>query len=320
MSVQPRSRAIQVGPLTVMVSMPIGSLLTRWAADAITAVYDPDLRPEFPERYPAVYDKNLRKRMDEAKAGDLLMFNGTTYALRDYRVSVPDPVTEDTHLQLRLGPTCFFDYLATNFSAASADLPLELLRTLPGRDISEIPLSNQLAMNFSVITADGMLLCQRRSARVANFPLQLANGINGTMQRGVDGHQGDETSERNPDPIGCVLRECAEEIGITPDRKDVTVYGIVIDHRYFQPLMIGEVRLPLTAEEIQSAAMAWARDKFEYTSFEVVPLTAGPVVRSLMTDTWVPVCAAATLASVIQHSGRAAVERSLVAFEKVVIA
>lgn len=311
---------IAVGPLTIAVSMPIGSLTTAWDAQAVTAAYDAKLRPSFSPLLKSVYDRNLKCRLAEAERNSAIVFNGPTYSLRGYRLAVNDPVTEATDLELFLGTTCFYDYMATNLSVAHGDVPHEVIESMSSLDVEHLGLSNQLAVNFSVITSDGKLMFQRRSMRVANFPGQLGNGVNGTMQRGTDGHVGDENEMGSPDPIAAVIRECHEELGIVPLRSDIKVYGVVVDHRYYQPLLVGEVKIRATFDQITSAAMAWARDKFEYSSFECIPLAVETVSKSLMMDPWAPVAALTSLATIVQHAGREQTQAALRRFEEVTIA
>jgi isopentenyldiphosphate isomerase len=311
---------ISVGPLTIAVSMPIGSLTTAWDSEAVTSSYDPRLHPAFPGSVRSVYDRNLKYRLTEAERNSAVVFNGPTYSLRGYNLAVNDPVTESTDLKLLLGSTCFYDYLATNLSIAHGDIPQDVLESMSALDIEHLGLSNQLAVNFSVITSDGKLMFQRRSTRVANFPGQLGNGVNGTMQRGTDGHVGDETEAGTPDAVAAVIRECHEELGIIPPRSDIKVYGIAVDHRYYQPLLVGEIQIQATFDQIRSAAMAWARDKFEYSSFECIPLTPESVCKSLVTDAWAPVAALTSLGTIVQHAGREEVQVALRRFEEVTIA
>lgn len=297
--------------------MPIGSLTTAWDSAAVTSSYDSRLHPAFPDSVKSMYDGNLKRRLAEAQRNSAIVFNGPTYSLRGYHLAVNNPITESTDLQLLLGPTCFYDYLATNLSAAHQDIPKDVLESMSTLDIERLGLSNQLAVNFSVITSDDKLMFQRRSTRVANFPGQLGNGVNGTMQRGTDGHAGDETETGTPDPVAAVIRECQEELGIAPPRSDIKVYGIAVDHRYYQPLLIGEIQIKATFDQIKSAAMAWARDKFEYSSFECIPLTPESVSESLVTDAWAPVAALTSLATIVQHAGREEVQAALRRFGEV---
>jgi hypothetical protein len=92
-------------------------------------------------------------------------------------------VTERTKIELLLGPTTFYEYLATNQSLRETHLRRAFASLVSGSDVGRLPLSHQLAANFSVITSDGFFVLQRRSHRVANFPGLLASGVNATMQR-----------------------------------------------------------------------------------------------------------------------------------------
>jgi hypothetical protein len=138
---------ITVGPLTIAVSMPIGSLTTAWDSAAVTSSYDFRLHPAFPDSVKSMYDGNLKRRLAEAQRNSAIVFNGPTYSLRGYHLAVNNPITESTDLQLLLGPTCFYDYLATNLSAAHQDIPKDVLESMSTLDIERLGLSNQLAVN-----------------------------------------------------------------------------------------------------------------------------------------------------------------------------
>ena len=308
-----------VGSITIDASMRVGNLMTAWSQDLIHASYKPGCHSNIPKSVQGVYGRNLQRRIAEAQRDGVVIFDGPSYALCDYRIFVDNPITKSTRLELLLGPTSYYNYLATNLSVPCGDLPDDVLKILPSVEIPDLPLSNQFAINFSIVTSDNRLVLQRRSSRVANYPRRLANGVNGTTQRGVDQHAGDESEAGDPDPIATVRRECHEEIGILPARSSIISYGIAVDHRYYQPLLIGEVNIGVTFEEVHSAAMAWAEDKFEYSNFESLPLTPDRISESFVTDSWMPVCALTTLATLIHRVGRTEVQDAFERREKCVI-
>lgn len=295
--------------------MIVGSLQTAWTADEIAARYDVRWQPEVPAVIRDRFDAGLTQRLSESQESGSVVFDGATYALHDYRLVVTDPVTERTRIELLLGPTTFFEYLASNQSLLETDLRQAVARLASPSHLGRLPLSNQLAANFSVITSDGFFVLQRRSNRVANFAGLLASGVNATIQRGDRGQRGDECSDGEPDPIAAVIRECKEELGVVVERSAVKVFGLALDHRYLQPLLVGELLVPDTYAGLRSSAMAWARDKFEYERFEALAVSPRSTLDSFAENRWVPVCALTTLMSTIARFGRDEVLRQYCAHE-----
>jgi len=302
---------ISLGSLTINASIRIGSLLTTWTPDTISCLYDDERKFSFPTEFRSSYTKALDRRLSQLRAKGATVFDGPSYSLRDCRIEVYDPIEEWTRLELLLGPLTYFDFLASNLSVPTGDLSPRIVGKLPFLEIADLPLSNQLGINVSIVTADSRLVIQRRSRMVTHFAGQLANGVNATMQRGMSGHVGDETEDGIPDPILTIQRECREELGFTPDRDSVVIYGIAVEHQYFQPILIGEVRTPMSYDHLRSIAAAWARDKFEYRQLESLPLDPRTIARSLVTNHWVPICALTTVTTCVHHTTREDVTKAL---------
>lgn len=314
--------SIAVKVLGIAGGMEQGQSNNHLTYGSIVAEYDSADAPNIPPEWRKVMPKVVEVAQSKAKKKGAVFFDGPKYCLRDYRWDIVNPYTEDRQLHLLMGKSSYFDYIGSNQAVYEKLLwngyeYISLVDKYPLADlpISLLPLSNQFSVNLNLITADNQILVQKRSARVGNYQDMNASAINASMTRGDEKAPIDET-DGNPDPFLTVHREAREELGIDLMTDEISFFGLALELEYYQPLLFGEIRSGLAAEQITNIAKINARDKFEYYQLEFFPFDLDVICHKLMNNnqTWVPVSALALLYSALNKYGISQVEKSLQGF------
>lgn len=309
-----------IGHLSVPVKVLIGDSQTTFGKDDIAVEYNPRWDDNIPQEWRNIMPEVIRRYEADARKSGQVLFDGPGYFLRDYTFDVVDPYSEAFRLNLMMGPSSYYRYIGSNKAMHQQFLPsgdglISLAERYPlsDMDLSDLPLSNYLAVNLNLITSDRQFLVQRRSRRVSNFQGALASAINASMSRGTKNKTMDEDEAGRPDPFVTVLREAKEELGIHLFVEDIKFFGLIIELEYYQTLLFGEVSTALSSTEILRKARLAAKDKFEYAKLEFYPFTLPSVATRLLdpSSLWVPVSALAVIFSAMHAFGEEGLEQSL---------
>lgn len=170
----------------------------------------------------------------------------------------PNPTggLENRPLRLKLEWTWYYHTAVTN---AKTDERLSDGRTIgqkyaaPVDNLYDCKLSNPIATNLSVITADNFIFLGRRSQRVQTLPGGYQPAVSG------DGQPEDVDASGVYDPFRTALREATEEcIGLltpAPTADDVTFFGLGRWMKTRFPFLFGEIRLrEARAKDVMSYA------------------------------------------------------------------
>ncbi len=226
------------GPPTPPAADPPGPPFTilafgAFAPGQVSATYEPGPRPTTPELEAAIAATWAQQTAAAARDGRML-FNGELIRYLGHETAPGPPPT----LRLRLGLTCYRDFVGTN---------------LYGRDrlarAGWERFANPVGTTATLVTADGLVCYGRRSARVA-----FHGGHVHTFGGALEGQ--DLAPDGTIDPWAALRRELAEELGLGPgDLLAPVCTGLIRDHQIFQPELLFEAGLTLTAAEL---ARRWA--------------------------------------------------------------
>lgn len=223
------------------------------------------------------YPRLLEKRKSIAKKNRAVLENNEHVRIDAYSFGQRRPDESPWPLRLELSTTRYFTTLATNYS---------IEETLPGgmtlrekyardpRDLESSILSNPLAVNLSVVTADQKILMAIRGQKVAINPRRgpgYAPAVSGTANLSdVDKHG-------MYSPFVTAAREAAEEIRVeTPTFDEITIFGLGRTLRWQFPFLFGELRLNnLSAAHVKALL---PRDHWETAGLIDVPFSPEAVV------------------------------------------
>jgi hypothetical protein len=309
-----------IGNLSLPVKVLIGDSHTKFGKNDITVEYNPRWDDNIPQEWRDIMPKIIRGFEEDARKSGQVLFDGPGYFLRDYTFDVINPSSEVLRLKLMMGPSSYYRYIGSNkaiyqklLQSGEGLISLAEKYPLSIMDLSELPLSNYLAVNVNLITSDMQFLVQRRSRRVSNFQGSIASAINASMSRGMKDNAMDEDEAGRANPFITVLREAKEELGVNLLAEDIKFFGLIIELEYYQTLLFGEVYTALSSTEILRKARIAAKDKFEYSKLEFYPFTLQNVATKLLDPSaiWVPVSALAVIFSVIHAFGEDELEGAL---------
>lgn len=223
----------------------------EFAPGQVAAVYEPRPRPTTPELEAAIAATWERQTAAAQRDGRLL-FNGELLRYLGHGLAAGPPPA----LRLRLGPTCYRDFVGTN---------------LYGRDWLERAgwerFANPVGTTATLVTADGLVCYGRRSGRVA-----FHGGHVHTFGGALEGQ--DLGPDGSIDPWAALRRELAEELGLRAEELvEPACVGLIRDHQILQPELLFEAGLTLTADEL---ARRWAGAESRDEHEALVTLPDGP--------------------------------------------
>lgn len=168
---------------------------------------------EIPSRI-SIYTTPLLERLK--KGTDSRLFDGEVVRLQAIDNS------GDNRWDLTVAQGSYFDALTTNFAMdhrpSGINQSLREFLSWHTRvlgNLSESPLVNHIGVVCMVESADGMLVVQKRSAKVANRPGSMSSSVSGALD------WADIRNERQWSVIGLAsgtLRESFEELGVHPQQ------------------------------------------------------------------------------------------------------
>lgn len=203
------------------------------------------------------------------RARDGIDFNGDLARLCGWWVE-RSTVSPHQRIHLLLERTSFATLIATN-EGLHLDRPgisIHELRELCLdrflNDPEESCAANALAVHLVILSADGYLVCARRSPAAEWAPGLYNTAVNGQVELaprpGLP--RGDYDVDGLVDVVAAGLREAKEELGshIQIDHRSVVARALAlnIDERQVAPFVILEARSPLTFDEIASGHFACA--------------------------------------------------------------
>jgi hypothetical protein len=209
--------------------------------DARTFVPEADVR-EFAAAY-------LPQRAAECRAQGKVFVNNRQVCLAGASWGI-----DNRPLRLEFGWT-WYNHTAVTNAKTDERLPDGLTigqkYAAPNDNLHDCKLSNSIATNLSVITADNVIFLGRRSQKVQT----LAGGYQPAVSG--DGQPEDVDAVGVYDPFRTALREAAEEcLGLlrpAPSAEDVTFVGLGRWMKTRYPFLFGEIRLrEATAKDVLS--------------------------------------------------------------------
>lgn len=229
----------------------------RFPPAQVRVTFDPMPRPTTPELDAAI-GAEWDRQVALAAGTQRVLFNGEMLRYVSHRA------TEST-FEMSVGPTCYRDFVGTNlYGQAWLDR------------VGWQCFSNAVGTTATLVTADSLICYGRRSQRVA-FHAGHVHTFGGAL----------ELSDRKPDGtvdvFAALLRELREELGIGPgDLDDLTCVGLIRDKEIFQPELLFEARVKLTAvmlkERWKTAESADEHD--EIVTLQDKPEAILPFIRS----------------------------------------
>lgn len=305
----------------------------RWDKERKEWLYNPDNDFRIPTDIRAYIKPLVERRRKEAEARGAPFFDGQMVRLVDYGIKVEDKdaETEKERLILRLAPTSWFTYSATNRSLDDKILegqngnPISI-KDKYGLDVLNLNdcLANSIGVSATVISEpDHKLVMVERSEKLSQYPSLYGVAAAGFMDRTRDIVAG------VPNPFKTIQRELEEEAGIKCSVNDYKLFtvGRALDDLHVE--LFGEIRTKYTVQEIMSAPK---RTKYESLRIFDVPLTPKDVLKYLVitvekvpagvtsgADTWVagrspkwvPAHAYNTIQSLMREYGQEKVMRDL---------
>ncbi|UCG33346.1 MAG: NUDIX domain-containing protein [Phycisphaerales bacterium] len=167
-----------------------------------------------------------QRRLAQAQLTGQMLFNGELARYVSHEVA-------DGKLRITVGPTCYRDFLGTNlYNSHRVD------------ELGWHRFGNPLGTTGLLITADDQIVLGRRSHRVA-FHGGYLHTVGGALE------MQDIDDPADVDAFAALLRELSEEVGLTAGEITSTrCMGLIRDTDIFQPELLFEVCLSLTASEL----------------------------------------------------------------------
>ncbi|MBN2562253.1 MAG: hypothetical protein JXQ75_15115 [Phycisphaerae bacterium] len=172
----------------------------------------------------------------------------------------PDGPDGREWLHLTVGPTCYRDFVGTN-----------LYNSHRLGEFDWHFFSNPIGTTATLVTADGLICCGRRSSRVA-FHAGYVHTFGGGLE------EQDRAADGSIDPFVSLCRELTEELAIQrAELADLCCVGLIRDTEIHQPELLFEARLAMTADVLRSRwESAECRD--EHDEIVTLPDQPGAIV------------------------------------------
>lgn len=232
------------------------------------------------------------------------IYNGNQVRIDDYKYDItPDSRQLQYPLRLETSVTNYFATQRTNDSMRRLLANGKTIREEHGGDPNEYHksmLSNPLAINLSVVTADGQIFIARRGKKTGNNPGIWAAAVSGTTDPDVDCQDG------LYDPVRAAISEAKQEIfdEYPLQAGDVRFFGLARTLTFYFPFLFGEV---IHREDAAHLRSLQPPGQFEIAELHSRPLTIPEVcawARELYhergTDGYWTVSAHAAIFSILQ--------------------
>ena len=235
----------------------------RYTADQLSQTWTEDARPTAPN-VEEIISRTWETESSLAVQSGRNLYNSRLARLVRAEASAPRPCSLlGRTVHLRLGDTCYRDFLGTNvFNAAKV------------ARINPAFLADAVGTSSIVLTSDGFLVLGRRSDRVTLHAgyLHTFGGMLEAADRRADGY----------DVFGGVRREVIEELGVGESEiGSVVLTGLARDRAIRQPEILFDLGLTLTRAELSARFHPGLSDG-EHTAIEFLPDDPEAIVRFLM--------------------------------------
>jgi len=245
----------------------------------VECLYDPS-ELILPSDIAAFKDQLVDRKKKEAESRGAPFFDGPQVRLKDYGIKIEDQRTEAHKLVLKFGKSTWFSYSTTNRSLDDKILEQEdrkvSIREKYIRnplDLNDV-LANSTGCSATVISEpDHKLVMVERSMKLSQYPGLYGDAVAGFMHREKDLVDG------KPNPFKTLQREAQEEAGITCSVNDLKLLGIGRAMDDLHGEIWGELRTPLTVQEIYSAPK---KDKYEALRMFDIPFEPKEVLKYLI--------------------------------------
>lgn len=229
-----------------------------------------DTEKKLPEEIENYKSELVAAKKKEAESIGAPFFDGKRVGLLDYAIVIDDPCTEAQKLKLKLGPTTWFTYAATNQSLDKKLDGKTIRQKYVGDplDLNDV-LSNAIGVSTTVINEEGKIFMVERGK------LGQYTGIYGVAAAGFMDREKDVMNGK-PNPFKTIQREIGEELGLncSPDDFEILGVGRATDDLHGE--IICEYRTDMSANEIHSIPK---RDKYEALRLFDIPFEPEPVLK-----------------------------------------
>jgi len=289
---------------------------------------------EVPDELRPRRDREVARRVQEAREAGKLYFDGPNTRLLNWRISPSDGDRvglEESVLELTLGPIGWYDFDALNgiFEEAVEHPPIEFYEYYVGLThlvtdgrVERSKLSNILDNAVALVTSDGYVGYRQRSGR-QNAPGVLTSAVAENTNRYLDDAEPSDFSTRHnmksdgtqdvrdapsnykpvgvPHPVAAVLRGIEEEISKTVrakvDVSGIYVTGIAFSLDALHPSLLFAVFVDLSRDEILAACRDDPGTDYhkEGPLFFIRANREDPATRSVMKADWIASGQAATI-------------------------
>lgn len=195
--------------------------------------------------YSDLYD-HLSRSLSTAKSKSHLLFNAKGARF----LGVLGDPNRDNRLNIKVGTTSFFSYVATNFRRECGELDW-LAETHP-KALERSWRANLLGVHCLIYNDEGFFLVRRGHTPL--FPGATSSSANGGVTA--------INALGKFDAVQSVINEVQHECGITISPDRIEWLGAGIAKTYFQPAIYCSAHTDQSTQQIW-AALARARDKFE---------------------------------------------------------
>ena len=224
----------------------------RFEPSQVRVGFDPSPRPTTPE-LEALIATEWERRLAIAEAEGQMLFNGPLMRYLGHRITEGDGGSAAPEFHLTVGPTCYRDFVGTN-----------LFNHHRIGEFGRRRFADPIGTTATLISKDGRICYGRRSARVAYHALYV-HTFGGALE------ERDRRPDGRIDPFASLCRELSEELDLAAeDLHDLACVGLIRDREIYQPELLFEARLDLTADELE-ARWRGAESRDEHDAIVTLP-------------------------------------------------
>ncbi|MFE7094865.1 hypothetical protein [Streptomyces erythrochromogenes] len=245
-------------------------------------------------------------------AAGVRIWNGPRYAVESLAVS-RTPLDEQPDVLVRLRPTDYFTFLAAQqLDRRLPDGSTPRARYLDPGDPLSAPafLQCSFGVNVAVVTADHLLVVNRRADQVRSGPGLWGASVNEGLSRHID-----SAGRHAPDLHDVARRGMREELSLESHEYALSLLALVldVDRRQWSAHFSAHLK-DLNGEALRARISRGVTDRWEHQSQDYVPFRPADVMEHLLRDDrihhWAPVAPALFHLALVHAHGRGAVERA----------
>ncbi len=313
-------------PVQLVYSAKVGN---KFAPFRVQSVISPDSTYRLPDDLRAAREAFSREQDAKKAAKEPIIWDGDVFQLKAWDLShASDGEAITLVLQVETGK--YFDFVITHLKLKEISVTDESGKAMSAyekyvsgydRESHGQPnpaLSNMFGVSLTAVTSDGYVILHRRSKRNAVVPDFIHVSVAETTQAAdpsVPNNSTDAEPDRGQLVYNTAVRGLKEELCIEHfDRERVEFLGLIYSPELMQFDLVGTVRLPFTAEEVQAMAKGGRDQTFENESLIVQPFNARAIAIFMQKEpNWSPFAAASILLALEFEFGSDSVDRDFVA-------